>query len=476
MTRLRFPCGIITSAQCRAVADIADTWGAGHVDITTRANLQIRELGAASAVEVINALTEAGILNRGSGADNLRNITGSATAGIDSQELYDTRPLCREMHHYILQHREMYGLPRKFNIAFDGGGIISALADTNDIGFMAVRVPDGEAVPAGVYFRMELGGITGHLDFARDTGVLLRPEECVPVAAAVVRVFIGEGDRTDRKRARLKYVLDRLGHDVYLQKTEALLGRPLTRFPLERCQQRGAENRFAHVGVHAQVQPGLVYVGLVLPVGRLTTEQLRRLAKLADRYGSGTLRLTVWQNLLLPDIPRDDLPAVQREVEAMGLHWSATAVRAGLIACTGAAGCKFAAAHTKQHALEIAEHLEAHVTLDQPVNIHLTGCHHSCAQHYIGDLGLLGTKVPQGDEMVEGYHIYSGGGYGAEQGVGRELYRNVLASDAPNCVLRIVRAYLAQRLGPSESLRDYLRRFSVEELRQHAEQFEEQLT
>ena len=158
---LRFPGGIVSAAQLRGVADIAEQWGGGFADVTTRANLQIREISAANGLNVVTALTDLGILTRGSGADNIRNITGSPTAGIDEQELIDTRPLCREMHHYILQHRELYGLPRKFNIAFDGGGRISAVADTNDIGFLAVRVGPGQDVPAGVYFRLELGGITG---------------------------------------------------------------------------------------------------------------------------------------------------------------------------------------------------------------------------------------------------------------------------------------------------------------------------
>src|SRR5207253_3929585 len=134
-------------------------------------------------------LHELGIINRGAGANNIRNITCSPTAGIDPQELIDTRELARQMHHYILNHREMYGLPRKFNIAFDGGGRISALEDTNDIGFAAVRVGEGKAIEAAIYFRLTLGGITGHRDFARDTGIVVRPEECTAVSAAVVRAF-----------------------------------------------------------------------------------------------------------------------------------------------------------------------------------------------------------------------------------------------------------------------------------------------
>src|SRR5918994_4018311 len=155
---------------------------------------------------------------RGSGANNTHNIPGSSTAGIDPQELIDTRPLCSAMHHYILNHREMYGLPRKFNIAFDGGGRVPTLEDTNDIGFVACQVTGG--IEPGVYFHLQLGGITGHLDFAFETGVLLKPEECVAVAAAVVRAFVAHGYRTNRQKARLKYVIDRMGREAFLGEVE----------------------------------------------------------------------------------------------------------------------------------------------------------------------------------------------------------------------------------------------------------------
>src|SRR5258706_240294 len=157
---------------------------------------------------------------------------------------------------------------------------------------------------------------------------------------------------------------------------------------------------------------GLFYAGVVLPVGRMTVAQMRGLAVIADRFGAGEIRLTVWQNLIIPNIAENEIPDVKRELEKLGLDWTATSVRAGLVACTGNAGCKYAAANTKAHALLIADHIERRVeALDTPVNIHLTGCHHSCAQHFIGDIGLLATKLAARDADVEGYHVYVGGGY-----------------------------------------------------------------
>ncbi len=468
MCRLRIPGGIMPAWQFRGVADLARRYGGGYADVTTRANLQIREIGPHDAPDLLSGLTELGILNRGAGADNIRNVTASPTSGIDPQELIETLPLAKEMHHYILNHREMYGLPRKFNIAFDGGGRIASLDDTNDIGFKAVLVREDnahEGLSPGVYFQLTLGGITGHKDFARPTGVLLRSWECVPVAAAVVRVFIRHGDRTDRKKARLKYLLDAWGFERFLAETEKEYGVPLRKVSLDGCDPPNRDDRWAHVGFHPQKQAGFSYIGVVLPVGRLTVAQMHGLAAIAERFGSGTIRLTVWQNLLISDIAERDIPEVKREIERLGLGWDATSIRSGLVACTGNGGCKFAASNTKEQAMILARYLEARVTLDRPINIHLTGCYNSCAQHYIGDIGLEATKVEVGEELVEGYHLCVGGGWGAEQGIGRRLIDRLPFDEIPPLVERLLVHYLAHREGPKESFAAFARRHTVEELR-----------
>ena len=467
MCRLRFPGGELKSWQFRGLADLAETHGGGYLDVTTRANLQIREIPAASGPVVLETLNELGIIPRGSGGDNVRNITAAATSGFDPQELVDTLPLAKELHYHIINHRELYGLPRKFNISFDGGGRIATLEDTNDIGFQAVTVPEehaGADLPAGVYYRLTLGGITGHRDFARGTGVLLEPRECVPVSDAVLRVFIGNGDRTDRKKARLKYVLDDWGFPKFLEAVEAELGRPLRRVDDARFEPPAPPDRWAHVGVHPQAGGGRNWVGLVLPVGRMTCEQVRGIADLADRFGTGRLRLTVWQNLLIPDVPDERVDAVKEEIEALGLDWRASSVRSGLVACTGNAGCKFAASDTKGQAMTLAAYLDERIELDVPINIHFTGCPNSCAQHYIGDIGFRGTKVERGEDMVEGYEMVVGGGYADRQAVGRPLYPEVPFDDIPPLVHRLLEHYLEEREG-TEPFAEFAGRRSDEDLR-----------
>ena len=445
MCRLRMPGGILSSQQFRGVAAIAEELGGGFADVTTRANLQIREIAAAAAPEVLTRLVDLGLTSQGAGADNVRNVTGSPTAGIDAQELIDTRPDARRIHHHILNHRELYGLPRKFNIAFDGSGSVPVLEDTNDIAFTAVPVLDGFGVAPGVYYRLALGGITGHKDFARATGVVVTPADTTPVCDAILRVFIAHGNRTDRTKARLKYLLDDWGHDKFLAAVEEELGRTLTRLPPEALGPAPPQSRSAHVGVHRQAQPGMSYVGIVLPVGRITVERMRGLADIAERFGSGTIRLTVWQNLLISDIADTQIPAALAAVDALGLGYAAGPLRTGLVACTGSAGCKFAASDTKGHADELVAWLEQRIAVDTPLNIHLTGCHHSCAQHFIADIGLLGAKVERGEDLVEGYDIHVGGGAGANQAIGRLIRPAAAMDELPPMLLRLLQAWMRER-------------------------------
>jgi ferredoxin-nitrite reductase len=288
----------------------------------------------------------------------------------------------------------------------------------------------------------------------------------VNVAEAVVRVFISEGDRTNRQKARMKYVLDRIGHEQYLQRVQALLSFPLIALPESECEPRPPIAKHGHVDFHPQKQAGKVYVGILTPVGKLTCAQMRGLAGIADKFGSGTIRLTVWQNVIISDIATENIDAVKAAIEAIGLSWKTNSIRNGLIACTGSAGCKFGASDTKANAIQIAEHVETRIQLDSPINIHLTGCHHSCAQHYIGDIGLIAAKIDENDEQVEGYHVHVGGGYGTEQGIAREVFRDVKAIDAPLLIEKMLRGYMANRADVSESFHAFSNRLTVDELRE----------
>ncbi|MDI3559941.1 NirA family protein [Bradyrhizobium sp. Arg816] len=470
MCRLRIPNGIMKHWQLSGLADLADDLCGPYSHVTTRANLQLREIPPKNAIKLIEGIQDLGLCSRGSGADNIRNVTGTPTAGIDPQELIDTRPFAREWHHHILNDRSLYGLPRKFNVAFDGAGRIAVLEETNDIAFTAFEVKDGFGVEPGIWFRLGLGGITGHKDFAKYSNIIVKPEQATAVADAIVRVFMDHGDRTNRNKARLKYVLDAMGHDGFLKLVEERLKTPFTRVPEEAFLPRPAADRMAHIGVHKQKQDGLNWIGVSLTLGKVSCDQMRGLAKVARDLGDGEIRLTVWQNLLISGVRNENVELAIAAIKQIGLAVEASHIRAGLIACTGSAGCRFAASNTKRNAAEIGDWCEPRVAMDKPVNIHVTGCHHSCAQHYISDIGLIGARVPINDEdTVEGYHLFTGGGFGPDADVGQEVYHDLKAEDAPKTVEGLLKAYIAHRSSPDETFLSFARRHDGETLRKLAD-------
>ena len=473
MLRLRVPACELSAAQLHGLADLADDLGGGCAHITTRGNLQIREFKPRDIIKVLTRVQELGLTSRGAGCDNLRNITASPDSGFAPDELLDVRPFAKALHHYILNHRDLYGLPRKFNVAFDNGGSMSVAADTNDIGFFACRVTDkslstpGSPLPTpppapGVYFRVQLGGITGHKDFAQDTGLLVKPSEAVAVAVAMIRVFNESGCRTDRKKARLKYLLEKWGVEKFLAETAQKLAFPLARLPLAACEPRRPVEKHAWLGARKQAQRGFNSLGVGVPVGRMSAKQMHALADLATHYGQGELRLTVWQNLLIPHVPDAFLATLTRGVQRLGFFTTASSATGGIIACTGSKGCKYAAADTKGHALALMKFLEKRSAPGAPVNIHFTGCPHSCAQHYCGDIGLVGAKLSDGSE---GYHVVLGGGMDHEQGIAREIFKGVRASEVNALVDKVLVTYEAKK-NRGETFVEWTRRHSVKELQE----------
>jgi len=457
MSRLRIPGGQLKTFQLRELASIAKDLTSGYVQVTTRANLQMRLIQPKHCPEFLRRIQSVGLHTRGAGADNIRNLTANPTAGIDPAELIDVLPLCQELAQVIINDRSFYDLPRKFNIAYDGGGLIGTVEDTNDIGAKAVKVGDE------VMFRIALGGATGHKAFAQDLGVLVKPAELNKVIVAIVRVYIANGNRGDRKKARLKHLLETWSLEKYLAETEKILGGKLRRAPFDRSAIHDPQPAIphSHIGAHAQKQPGLNFIGVAMPVGQITPKQMLRVAEIADLYGSGEIRLTVWQNFIIPNVPDAYVETVKKALRKIGFDTQQSLLRGGLIACTGNSYCKFAQTNTKGQAAALADHLDKRITLDSPINIHLTGCPHSCAQHYMGDIGLLGTKV-RGED---GYHVFVGGGFGANQAVGRQLFAGVSATSLNETLERLLKNYLKHRQA-GETFRQFTGRHELGKLQE----------
>lgn len=402
--RIRTPGGIIDSNQCRAIAELAEQLGDGCLEITNRANLQIRAIGDEISPGILKHLQDIALASPNGEVDHLRNIMSSPTAGIDRRQLIDTRPLVRELDKYISNYPYLAELPAKFSVGFDGGETVSIANCHNEILF-AARQQNSE-----VYFRLYLSVEKNKPPV--DAGMLLPVSECLPVAIALMEVYL-EGVGLYRKKIdsckkpRLREILQQWGMAWYRDRVSTYLSFPLRRQSWKSetvSKNTNFQNR--HLGIHSQKQENLSYIGLVVPLGRLAAKQIGKLADLAEIYGNSTLRLTPWQNLLIPDVSDTKIADLQAEIEKLGLHYSPNHPSSGIVACTGNTGCAASATDTKSHALALAKYLEERSIPNQPIKIHFTGCPKSCAQHGMGDITLLGTIIQQGDRTVEGYHVY----------------------------------------------------------------------
>jgi len=452
LSRLRIPGGILNSKQCQAIASIADMYG-GYVDVTNRANLQIREISQSINTKVLKQLQDLGLGSRNPMIDHIRNIMTSPTAGIDPQELIDTCPLVQGWDDYLVEHSELSGLSAKFSVCFDGGGLVSVSDRLNDILFAGVLIE------RQVYFRLHLSvGEKGKPP--SDVGILVSPDECLLVLAALADVYLAHLDTTSKRKSRLREVVNSLGCNYYLQEVEQRLP-----FALRRWKQSDSlvnkRQGFFHVGTHPQQQEGLFYIGVVLPLGRLESLQIKSLGDLAAKYGTGTIRLTPWQNLLITDIPQQCVADVQSEIADLGLDFSVKNIKSALVACSGKKGCAASATDTKAHALALSEYLETRVKLDCPINIHFTGCDKSCAQHNSSDIALLGVS----DRYIESYHIYVGDGDHHEK-FGRQLYHNVSFEKLPSLIEQMIKVYKSYRCHADESFGEFANRYAISQLQE----------
>ncbi|MCF4968143.1 precorrin-8X methylmutase [Nostoc sp. CMAA1605] len=482
LSRIRIPGGIINSKQCQAIADIADKYGGGYVDVTNRANFQIREIHQGIDVQTLEQLQQLGIGSHNASVDQIRNIMTSPTAGIDPQELIDTRPFVESWDKYITTHPTLSELSPKFSVCFDGGGSVSVCDRPNDITLAAITIDNK------IYFRLYItAGAKGQPPTATD--IILHPDQTLKVLAILTDIYLSlcvsapPREKTHphtQRKPRLRQIINYIGLDNYLREVEQKLPFPLQRIdltplppslrgkgeletifsPLLVGEGSGERSKppYHHIGIHPQRQPGLYYIGLVLPLGRLETQQLRGLAKLSAKYGDGTLRLTPWQNVLLTDIPQHQLTDVQTEITDLKLDASPTNIKSALVACSGNQGCASAATDTKTHALAVAEYLQSRITLENPVNIHLSGCDKSCAQHTQSDIALLGVSE-------ERYQVYVGTGEN-NQKFGRELYQDVSFTDLPALMEKILNVYKNQRLNSAESFGEFANRHTPNQLYQ----------
>ncbi|MBW4616694.1 MAG: ferredoxin--nitrite reductase [Desmonostoc vinosum HA7617-LM4] len=458
MMRMRIPNGILTSSQMRALAEVVQRYGDdGNADITTRQNIQLRGIRIEDLPDIFNKLHAVGLTSVQSGMDNVRNITGDPIAGLDADELYDTRELVQQIQDILTNkgqgNPEFTNLPRKFNIAITGGRDNSVHAEINDLAFVpAFREGSGEEfstpysllpTPQKVFgFNIIVGGFFSakRCEAAIPLNAWVPPEDVVAVCRAVLEVFRDHGLRANRQKARLMWLIDEWGLDKFRQEVEQRLGKSLISAAAK--DEIDWEKR-DHVGVYKQKQNDLNYVGLNVPVGRLYAHDMFEIARLAEVYGSGEIRLTVEQNIIIPNITDSRLATLFTESILERFSLNPGLLTRSLVSCTGAQFCNFALIETKNRALAMIKALEAELILTQPVRIHWTGCPNSCGQPQVADIGLMGTKTRKNGKTVEGVDIYMGGKVGKEAHLGTCITKGIPCED----LQPVLRTMLIEQFG-----------------------------
>ena len=428
MVRMRTPSGIVTSEQMGVYGSIVQQYGEdGSADLTTRQNIQLRGVRLEDIPDIFAQFETVGLTSVQSGMDNVRNITGSPMAGIDADEIIDTRELVQQVQDMITNtgkgNYEFTNLPRKFNIAIEGGRDNSVHAEINDIAF----VP---AYKEGVLgFNVLVGGFFSakRVEAAIPLNAWVLPnEEVVAISKAILTVFRDRGSRANRQKSRLMWLIDELGLEQFRSLVAAEFGKPL--IAAAETDELDWEKR-DHLGVFKQKQPGLNYVGMHVPAGRLTAQDMFDLARIAEVYGNGEIRLTVEQNVIIPNIIAENLDPFLAEPLLQKFVLEPKPLERSLVSCTGAQFCNFALVETKNRALSLARELDTELNIPDKVRIHWTGCPNSCGQPQVADIGFMGTKVRKDGKTVEGVDLLMGGKVGKEAKLGNVVQKGIACED-----------------------------------------------
>jgi sulfite reductase (ferredoxin) len=460
MMRIAMPAGLLTAHQLGVIAEITKKHARKLADITVRQNIQLHWLTIESLPEIVDQLDSIGLSPRGACGDVVRNVTGCPLAGIDHQEIFDTSAIATEIQRDLVGNSDFYNLPRKFKITVTGCPVWCSYPEINDIGLTGVR----RGSEVGFSLRVG-GGLSKEPHLAVKLNAFVRPEQAVPVARAIAEIFRDQQVlRENRDHARLKYLFLRHNWtpETFLAEIEARLGYKLDPAVDELVPDDIYRD---HVGIHAQKQPGLSYVGASVLRGRLTGDQLAAAAELAERFGNGHLRTTVMQNLIFVNIPTSRAADLVKELHAIGLRVEGSSFWRGAIACTGAEFCKLAITETKGFTRWLVDELEERIPgFDQQLKLHVTGCPNSCGQHWIADIGIEGKKIKHEGKLIDAYYFCVGGAVGAHAATGRPVGYRIPATEVPAAIERLLTTYQSTRRD-EENLRAYFARHTNEELR-----------
>ena len=465
MVRIRIPNGMMTSRQLRAIAALTRQHANGIADLTVRQNIQLHWVTIESLPEVLAGLWDVGLNTTGACGDVVRNVTGCPVAGVDADEIVDASPLVTEVSNLLAGNADFYNLPRKFKISIAGCNSWCSYPEINDIGLTAItRIANGKP-EVGFSLRVA-GGLSAEPYLGARLDAFVQWNQVVPVVKGIAELFRdSEVLREHRERARLKFLFLRHGWTAerFLDELQERIG-----FLLDPAAEEHAPDDVYrdHIGTHSQKQSGLSYVGAVVLRGRLTADQMRSAADLAERYAHGELRATGMQNLLIVNVPTINVDELTQELDAIGFQVNGSSFARGTVACSGTEFCKLAITETKGFARWLVEEMEERLPqFDQELKLHVTGCPNSCGQHWIADIGIEGKKMKAGGRLVDAYYFCLGGAVGRNQALARPVGYRCPASEVPDAMERLLRRYLEQRYR-GESLRQFFARHSEEQLRE----------
>jgi sulfite reductase (ferredoxin) len=465
MVRIRIPNGLLQSHQLRAIASVSEKYGRGTADLTVRQNIQLHWVTIEALPEVLDELWRAGLTTMGACGDDTRNITGCPLAGVDADEIFDASTLALQANQFFVGNADFYNLPRKFKICITGCRSWCAYPEINDVGLTAVTRKIRGHEEIGFSLRVG-GGLSTDPFLAARLNAFVKQDQVIPVLRGVAEIF-RESDslREHRERARLKFLFLRQGWTTqsFQRELEARIG-----FRLEPAadEQPPSDLYRDHVGIHPQKQAGHFYVGAAVLRGRISAQQMRTAADLAQRFADGHLRTTNMQNLLIANVPWANTEALAEELNAAGLPVQGSSFWRGTVACSGSEYCKLAITETKSFSRWLVEELEERLPgFEEHLKLHVTGCPNSCGQHWIADIGIEGKKIKVGDRMEDAYYFCVGGAVGLHQSIARPVGYRCLATEVPDAIERLLRRYLDDRRD-NENLRQFFARHTDIELRE----------
>ncbi|QJD85151.1 nitrite/sulfite reductase [Cohnella herbarum] len=456
MMRIRIPGGILTSKQARELAALGRDYGRNLIDVTTRQAIQYHWLEIEHMPDIFNRLESVGMSAFEACGDCPRTIVGNPLAGIDPNELFDTTPVVDEFEQFFLGNRDFSNLPRKYKMSISTNIYNSTNAEIQCLAFTpASKVIDGQEVLG--FHVMVGGGLSAKPHLARQMDMFVRPEEALKVAMGVTTLFRDHGYREKRHYARLKYLVAEWGVEKFQEELIKLIGE----MPSLGDDRTVGWNASYFDGVHPQNTPGLNYVGLNIPVGRTNSDEFDTLADLADKYGDGTIRTTIAQNIMLSGVPDDKVEALLNEPLLQRLNPNPNLFMSRTVSCTGNEFCNLAIVETKEFARRVALYLDEHVELDEPVRIHFIGCPNGCGQKHVADIGLQGSLVKTPEGMVSAYDIAVGGTLGPGAKYNTALKGRVKADNVNSVLEQLINFYKESRQ-TGESFHQFVQRVGIE--------------